>query len=496
MISSRLCIVSLMLLLTSQVVSAEVHTTNTVTANAVWSGNMTVYGLCCIVFAMITAFVLLDLRKTKRKMQYNRMIDEETGIGNLVHFTHQFNMISDLSCGMYYIAYIIIDSNYLQIYHGESTFTDSVKYTAGVLSSYANHNEIAARITENGFAFAFRSVNADAAKQQAEEIIDKLTLYIEAEEKSFKPVFHAALYNLNAADRSCELLLFNLRKNCSKLIGTDRQLVLCDANMMNSAAREKQLLESIENGFKNREFKLYLQFIVDNKTKKIVSAEALSRWDSADKGLLSPAKYIETMESNGMITVLDYYMFEMTCRQLHKWKDTEFDNLTISCNFTRITLSEDDFAEKIKDISNKYVFDKSKLVIEITEDAIEKNRENAMENVRECKKMGFRIALDDLGSGYTSLINLCEYPIDIVKIDRDILLKTDRQNGRDLFVGMIALAHSLNLKVVCEGVETEEQKTLVSATECDLIQGWYYSKAFPAREGEAFVRQYSEKLIG
>jgi len=140
------------------------------------------------------------------------------------------------------------------------------------------------------------------------------------------------------------------------------------------------------------------------------------------------------------------------------------------------------------------VFEKRKLIIEITEDAIEKNRDVAMSNISKCKKMGFRIALDDMGSGYTSLINLCEYPIDIVKIDRDILLKTDKPNGRALFAGIVALAHSLGLSVVCEGVETEEQNSLVESTDCDYIQGWYYSRALPDSEAEKFAREYVEKL--
>lgn len=452
--------------------------------------------LCCVLFAVIIVFSLFELINTKKKMKENEMTDAETGIGNLLYFEHCFsNMISKLSRSLYYIVYIIIDSNYLQVYHGESIFADAVKYTSGVLNSFAKHNETAARITENGFVFAFQSTNDDDAKRLIDEITYKLNLYIQTDDNNMKPFFYAAAYKMNQTDHNCEILLFNLRRNCSKLIGKEKQIVFCSPHMMNSAVEEKQLLESIADGFKNQEFKLYLQFIVDNKTKQIVSAEALSRWDNPHLGILPPGEYIKTMESSGVITNLDYYMFELSCRQLHKWKDTEHGTITISCNFTRITLSEEDFVEKIKEIASKYVFEKSKLIIEITEDAIEKNRDNAMDNVRRCKEMGFKIALDDLGSGYTSLINLCEYPIDIVKIDRDILLKTDRTKGKDLFVGIIALAHSLNLKVVCEGVETEEQNALVSGSDCDLIQGWYYSQVMPEREGEAFVKQYFVSLL-
>lgn len=258
---------------------------------------------------------------------------------------------------------------------------------------------------------------------------------------------------------------------------------------------EKKMAESLLAGIKNSEFKMYLQFIVDGKTKKIVSAEALSRWDNPQEGLVPPVKYIGDMETTGLISKHDFYMFELACRQLEKWNDTEFKDISVSCNFTRITLSEENLVDTLKMISEKYNFDKSKLIIEITEDAIEKDREVAKRNVMLCKELGFKIHLDDLGSGYTSLANLCDYPIDVVKIDRDILLKTDTQKGKALLAGIVALAHSLDISVICEGVETEEQTTLVSDSGCDYIQGWYYSKAMPLEECEPFIKKHELKFL-
>ncbi len=135
--------------------------------------------------------------------------------------------------------------------------------------------------------------------------------------------------------------------------------------------------------------------------------------------------------------------------------------------------------DKIKEISEKYTFDRSRVCTEITEDAIEKNTKTAMFSIAECKKLGFRVALDDLGGGYTSLSNLCDYPIDVVKIDRDILLKADSDKGKSLFEGIVELSHKLNLKVICEGVETEEQDSFVTASYCDYIQGFHYYKPLP-----------------
>ena len=257
---------------------------------------------------------------------------------------------------------------------------------------------------------------------------------------------------------------------------------------------EKILLKKIEDGLKNHEFKMHLQFIVDNKTKKIASAEALSRWETTEGEVIMPGKYIGVMEKSGIITRFDYYMFERVCEKLSKWVDTDFGEITISCNFTRITISEKGFVAKIKEIAEKYEFDRSKLLIEITEDSIEKNLSVAMSNILKIKELGFRIALDDIGSGYTSLVSLLEYPIDVVKLDRALLVLADSQRGKKLFLAIIALAHNLDLKIVCEGVETEEQNAFVSGSECDYIQGWYYTKALPESKAEDFAKEYMKKF--
>ena len=263
----------------------------------------------------------------------------------------------------------------------------------------------------------------------------------------------------------------------------------------NITEEEKEILKSIEEGLKNNEFKMYLQFIVDNQTKHISSADALSRWENKAGEIVPPGKYIGLMEKFGLITHLDYYMFEKACKKLSEWNGSEFDSLTVSCNFTRITISENDFVRKIQEIADKYSFDRSKLLIEITEDSIEKNMAAAISNIIRVKELGFKIALDDVGSGYTSLINLCEYPIDVVKIDRELLMLTEGENGKKLFLGILSLIHYLNIKAVCEGVETDVQNDLVSSSECDYIQGWYYFKALPEAQAEENAKGYMDKII-
>ena len=119
-------------------------------------------------------------------------------------------------------------------------------------------------------------------------------------------------------------------------------------------SNEKKLLKKINDGFLNKEFKMYLQFIVDSKEKRICSAETLSRWVNSSGDVVFPREYIGLMEKSGLIVNFDYYMFEKVCEKLCAWKGTEFDNITLSCNFTRITISEKDFVTKIENIAKRY----------------------------------------------------------------------------------------------------------------------------------------------
>lgn len=441
--------------------------------------------LICVLLAIVllTFNIRLNLKLSKKQKESvrNQLTDMETGIGNLSYFKQCFdNNVFYFSKSQHYLAYIILNSEYLDALDSESGFDNALKYTAKLLSSYTVPGDYISRISENSFAFLYKCDNQNDAKDKINMILKKLNNYSKQGSPVTSHMCYASLYNLNRDDENCETLLFNLRKNCNTIFNTEETLIVCDDCLINLSRHELETINRISEGLKNSEFKLYLQYIVENATGKIISAEALSRWEDPQRGLVFPGEYIGIMENSALISNLDYYMFESVCRQLESWNGTEMADVSLSCNMTRITLSENDFTEKITAIANKYQFNKSKLIMEITEDSIEKDVQKATENVWSCKKMGYVIALDDLGSGHTSLVNLCSYPIDIVKIDRDIMLKTNRNQGKNLFSGVISLAHSLGLKVVCEGVETDEQYEFVSRSDCDYIQGWYFSKPFPA----------------
>ena len=294
---------------------------------------------------------------------------------------------------------------------------------------------------------------------------------------------------MEQSDRSCETVLFNAQQGYLHAVEKGLSFSFSNESLLQKTEEEAELQKQITAAFKNREFKMYMQFIVDKTTKEIFGAEALSRWQHPQKGLLLPGHYIGIMEELGSIKELDFYIFEEVCRQLENWSSTRFASLILSCNFTRLTISDDDFMARITEISSRYSFDHSRLIIEITEDIEAKNKENVVHNIIECKTAGFMIALDDFEDGYTSFSNLCDYHFDYIKIDKKILYGADTPNGKKLLDGMISMGHSMNMKVICEGIETQQQNELICNTECDFIQGFYYHRVIPQEETPEILKK-------
>lgn len=235
---------------------------------------------------------------------------------------------------------------------------------------------------------------------------------------------------------------------------------------------------------------MYLQFIVDTTDGSIVGTEALARLQDKDKGILSPSCFLDDLKTLDMLEQLDFYILDKACKQLQDWDGTKMSALSISSNFTRSTLCKNDFIDKFSKIVNTYKFERSRLIIEITEDLKESDFDICSNNVEKCKELGCRIALDDFGSGYSSFCDLCEYPVDIIKFDRRTTQKTATADVLCLFKDIVKLAHKYGIKVLCEGVETETELERIVSTDCDYIQGYYYSKPIPVENAIEFYNNF------
>lgn len=448
-----------------------------------------------LILAIVIAVLALCLHRYRKASVRDDRYDVVTGIGNKAYFAEHFEKyIPDRYRGLYCVVFIGFDITRVNQYYGEAEAEDQLRFAANELMLSTADNEIAARVSGGGFAVARPSNSEQEAGAWAEELLSRLNRYTEKYGKDYCPDFHAGIYMLQPSDRDCETVLFNARQGYQRAVASNAACAFSHPELLRQESEKLQLKKQTLEAVQNREFRMFLQFIVRGKSGEIVSAEALSRWDHPQKGLLYPGSYIKLMESEKTIAELDFYIFEEACKQLERWQK-QGRRLSVSCNFTRITIDHESFIPQLQRIADQYFFERSGLVIEITEDAMENNKEAAFTNVSRCKALGFRIALDDAGSGYTSFSDLRDYPIDIVKIDQSILNAAVNERGIALLKGMIALAHSLQMEVLCEGVETAAQADLLRRLECDYMQGYYFYRALPKEEADRLLDasdQYAE----
>ncbi len=255
--------------------------------------------------------------------------------------------------------------------------------------------------------------------------------------------------------------------------------------------REQAEIENeMEEALKNSEFEMFLQPQVNIKTGKICGAEALVRWRHPTKGILVPAHFLALFEDNGFITKLDSFMWEEACKYIAGLQERGI-MLPISVNVSRRHIGETDIVNMLSDLVKKYGFENRYLEIEITENLFMDDVSELFDQMGELKARGFRILMDDFGSGYSSLNMLRKAPIDTMKIDRfflDEIMSTQR--GKIIVESSVRMAKMIGLDVIAEGVETKEQLDFLNSIDCDIAQGYYYSRPIPVDEFEEFLKKY------
>lgn len=261
-------------------------------------------------------------------------------------------------------------------------------------------------------------------------------------------------------------------------------------SMRNDLHKEKYLEDEMQNALLNNEFVMYLQPKYSISSNKIIGAEALTRWISPEKGMISPADFIPLFEKNGFIIKLDRFIWEEACKKIRSWIDGGKTPVPISVNISREYLHSFDVVEYIGSLVKKYDIPKQYLELEITESAESAGVEGI---VGRLKDAGFTMLMDDFGSGYSSLNMLKTTRFDVLKIDRDFLsefMESDR--GRKIIAHTISMSHDIGLDIIAEGVETTEQAHFLSVCGCDAAQGFLYSKPLSLKD---FDEQF-EKVNG
>ena len=251
----------------------------------------------------------------------------------------------------------------------------------------------------------------------------------------------------------------------------------------NQAVRRMTLEAKLRRAIDRDEFVLYYQPQMNLGSGEIYGVEALIRWRDAELGLIPPGEFIGLAEETGLIVPIGEWVLENACAQARRWHTGGFPNLSVAINLSARQFRDDKLTQTIARQIERTGIDPALIEVELTEGPLAQNGDSALGTLRELKEMGVRIAVDDFGTGFSSLSYLKRFPVDALKIDRSFVSElTTNPDDTVIVEVIIGLGHRLSLKVIAEGVETEEQLAFLKRAGCDAAQGFYIARPMPAGE--------------
>ncbi len=266
---------------------------------------------------------------------------------------------------------------------------------------------------------------------------------------------------------------------------------LYEAEMHARASKRLQLRSQLEVALEDSQFELHFQPLVELDDQRIVGAEALVRWQRPGVGLVGPNQFIPVCEQTGMIVALGSWVLREACTQGALWQrlHPQRERFSLSVNISPRQLLEPGFVEELRSIVEDTGFGTGSLMLEITENVFIEDVALVIERLDRIRRLGVRIALDDFGTGFSSLGYLARLPIDVLKLDRSFVSELGPHSERALFHGIVALAHSLELSAVAEGVETEDQLAVLRDAGCERGQGYLFARPMPAERLAALLAE-------
>lgn len=347
-----------------------------------------------------------------------------------------------------------------------------------------NTHERIARIYSDHFVILLENV--------AEDRLNILRSSIENEEVTL--YFSAGVYSVTDKNESINLMVDKAGTAARSIKGAlNKEIVYYTDKFEQLAIHNEQLKRAVKQALKNDEFIPYYQPKVDINSGALVGGEALVRWKTREGKFIYPSEFIPMCEQTGLIVEVDMVMYEKVLKFLKSFLEQGLECVPISVNFSRLHLLDGDFLSKIVKKQLEYGVPAHLIEIELTESAIFDNIDTIYAFTRKMHANGFAIAMDDFGSGYSSLNMLKDIPIDVLKIDKGFLSDASDNNRRNIIFSSIAdMARKLNIKVVVEGVEHLENVHLMRECGCSIAQGYYFAKPM---DEERFRKVFKEGRV-
>ena len=453
----------------------------------------TVLVLLFIVAALLIAEHIRFFKKQQkqlRRIRKEKETDNLTGIGNRNYLASGFaQKITEENRILYSACYFYVDADHMNRMSSRAETDDFLKYIAKILERNASESDLIARVADGGFVVLHMAPGEEASGNWFLPSYEQIRNYAKEYKKPFVSQVNVGIYRLQRTDTELSEILFQAEQGARAAYKSGQDYLVCTGEFLEKIELDRKLQADVERALGYEEFQLYIQFYVEARTGRIVGGEALSRWEHPELGFLLPGRFVPLLEKEGMIGRLDYYNFEKVCAFLARMHRHGQVHFFVSCNFSRDTISTSDFLPRCMEILNRYDFDRSFLILEITESAVIKNTEIVKQNIDAVKQLGMRLSLDDFGQGFTSLFDFKEIPMDVLKLDKALIDMLELKEGKVLIEAMIQVGHSLGISVLAEGVENDEQVRSLQMMGCDVIQGYRFYQPLPYWEVEKKLKE-------
>lgn len=290
------------------------------------------------------------------------------------------------------------------------------------------------------------------------------------------------------------LMMFDhARAACNRVRGDfQNPLMFYDDDMRMKELLNQRLLNDLHSAADERQFKVFYQpkYDIQADPPRLASAEALIRWKHPELGMISPGEFIPLFEGNGLISVVDNFVWKEAAAQITAWKEKYGFTLPVSVNVSRADVFDPTLVERLAELVESNGLDYGSIKLEVTETAYADDANQVLEVIRRLRERGFEIEMDDFGSGYSSLNMLSDMPVDVLKMDMKFIRNIENsETDRKLVTLILDIAKFLDVSVVAEGVETEGQLAILRSGNCDLVQGYFFSRPLPPEEFEQLIRR-------
>lgn len=355
-----------------------------------------------------------------------------------------------------------------------------------------------ARLGGDEFIIILEELNSDSqqaaldAEFVAEKIVDSLNCSYQLDDGDYTGTASIGISLFDHRDQSAKDLLKRADVAMYQAKESGRNtLRFFDPDIQRNLYLQAELERELHQALKENQFELYYQ--PQTCRNDLTGAEALLRWHHPQKGLVSPAQFIDRAEQCGLIIPLGYWVLEAACQKLSQWSThPKLKEITLSVNVSAKQFATGEFIQEVQDILQRTGADPKRLRFEITESSVLIDINHTANQMANLKELGISFAIDDFGTGYSSLFHLKHLPVDQLKVDRSFVCNiTDDPDDLAIVQAIIAMAHNLGIGVIAEGVETEGQRRALSDRDCIHYQGFLFGKPQPAAtfETEQLARQ-------